>query len=74
MKTKYYLVALRSDKIGKGPSQWAQQLRGIPGVEVHETDADQARIFADERGIGRVRAMLDTDYLIEEEVGRYPSS
>jgi hypothetical protein len=71
METKSYLVALRSEKIGKISPGWAGQLGAIPGVEVQGATADQARILTDESGIKKVRSMLNADFLIEEEVRRY---
>ncbi|MCK1502130.1 hypothetical protein [Bradyrhizobium sp. 188] len=62
--------AVRGDKIGKVSPEWVEQLRQVPGVEVHEADADQARISSDESGIRRLRSALSSDYLIEEEMRR----
>ena len=70
MGIRNYVVALRSEKVGKISPQWAGLLNAIPGVEVQAATADQARILTDENGIRKVRLMLDADFLIEEEVLR----
>jgi hypothetical protein len=71
---KIYIVAVRSDKRGQVSPQWADQLRAIAGVEVQESQPDQARIAADEPGIRAVRAKLNEAFLIEEEYPRSYSS
>ncbi len=72
MTAKTYVVALRSDRIGKVSPHWPGQLAGIAGVEVHDSNPDQARIRADDHGIRQVRAAFNADFLIEEEVPRSP--
>jgi hypothetical protein len=73
MAIKTYLVAVRGDKLSDVSPEWVEQLRQIPGVQVHETSADQARITSDESGINAVRSALISHCLIEEEKPRRPA-
>jgi hypothetical protein len=71
MATRYYVLAVPSQKRQEVPERWADELHNIVGVEVCAVEADQARIAATAAGIRRVQAKFN-DFLIEEEIQRSP--
>jgi hypothetical protein len=70
MPRKYYIIAIPSHKHEQISPGWVDQLRRIDGVEVHGVSPDQVRIAADEATMRKIRATLNADFLIEEEVPR----
>jgi len=70
MPEKSYIIAPRSGRQSLVSPQWAEQLHGIAGVTVQRANADQARIKADDVGIRTLRAKLNANFLIEEEMLR----
>jgi hypothetical protein len=65
MAAREYVVAVRRDKRGQVPADWARQIGEIDGVSVLGSSERRAQVSADEAGLDALRQHFGSEMLIE---------